>query len=122
MAIGHPVTDSIIAKCSGYGYGGKCVKRQISDSQHKGEAGVQLNYTVEYQIALPGQEKNKTLQKDLITLIFDKDNNYRQDLEPLGFIESEKKVGDKEFPFLNEQYLQQVEGGFDNLKLTSKRG
>ena len=109
MAIGHPVTDSIIMKCSGYGYGGRCVKRQISHSEYKGESGIQLNFTIEYQILLHGKEKNKTLQKDLIVLLFDKDSNYRKDLEPLSLIESEKKIKENDFAFITEQYLLRIE-------------
>lgn len=110
MAIGNHVTDSIIRKCSSHGYGGRCVIRQISSPAHKGEAGVQLNHVIEYQDSLPGHEKNKTIQKEFISLMFDKEGNYRKDLEELGLFESEKKkIKEEEFAFINQGYIGQIE-------------
>lgn len=109
MALGHYVTDTIIKNCTGYGYGGRCVRRQISDSKHKGEAGVQFNYIVEYQISQPGQEKSRMLQKDFHVIMFDSQCNYRQDLEHLGLVDSEKKIHEKDFSFGTKSYLEKVE-------------
>ena len=109
MALGHYVTDTIIKNCTGYGYGGRCVRRQISDSKHKGEAGVQFNYIVEYQISQPGQEKSRMLQKDFHVIMFDSQCNYRQDLEHSGLVDSEKKIDEKDFSFGTKSYLEKVE-------------
>jgi hypothetical protein len=109
FAIGHHITDSIINRCTGYSYGGRCARRIISNSEAKGETGIQFNFTIEYQSPQPGQEKPKTLRKDFITIIFDKDCKYREDLEILGRMESQKKVSETDFSFATESYLEQVE-------------
>ena len=109
MALGHFLTDAIIKLCSGYGYGGRCVRRQISDTSHKGEGGIQFSFTVEYQCVNPGFEKNRTLQKDLQLIMLDTECNYRPDLERLGFVESEKKINERDFVFISEGYLKKAE-------------
>lgn len=109
MALGHYVTDTIMKNCTGYGYGGRCVRRQISDSNHKGEGGVQFNYIVEYQISQPGQEKSRMLQKDFHVIMFDSQCSYRQDLDHLGLVHSEKKIDEKDFSFGTKSYLEKVE-------------
>ncbi len=112
MAIGHPLTDSIIDLCSGYTYGGKCTKRTIMHSEYKGETGIQCNFYVEYQVPVPGQEKNKILQKDLEILVFDLNLKYRSDLKEIVFSESNQKIKEakeEEFSFANKSYLDNVE-------------
>lgn len=109
MAIGHHITDSIISKCSGYGYGGRCVMRQIANSKHKGAAGIQCNYIIEYQAQLPGADKNKTLRKDFQALIFDSECKYRDELRELSLVESDKNITEQDFNFVSEEYLREVE-------------
>jgi len=109
MALGHYITDAIIKVCSGYGYGGKCVKRQITDSPLKGEAGIQLNFTIEYLAPQPGQQKNKTVQKEFQVIIFDAQCKYRKDLEELCLIEGERKINEKDFSFVTKRFLEEVE-------------
>jgi superfamily II DNA/RNA helicase len=91
MAVGHHITDSIINKCSGYGYGGRCVRRQISNATYRGESGIQCNFMIEYQVPQTGLEKNKTLRKQFRTLMFDNNFQYRDELKDLGIVGSHKK-------------------------------
>jgi superfamily II DNA or RNA helicase/HKD family nuclease len=109
MALGHHITDLIFDKCMGYGYTGRCVKRQILDSELTGESGIQINVTIEYQTSLPGDKKNKTLKKDFHTLIFDSKLNYREDLKRVSLIESQKKYNEKDFSFATKEFVKQSE-------------
>lgn len=109
MAIGHPVTDAILSKCSGYHYGGRCVKRQIAAAQYKGQSGLQCNFTVEYQVPVPGEQKNKILRRDLETLVFDNARRYREDLLGLCIIDSHKKFFEEDFSFATQAYLEEIE-------------
>jgi superfamily II DNA or RNA helicase/HKD family nuclease len=108
MAIGHHITNSIIEKCSGYSYAGRCAQRQISNAQHKGEEGIQFNFTIEYQSPQPGQKKNRMLQRNFQIMMFDTHCNYRKDLEKLGLIESQKKISVEDFSFATKPYLEEV--------------
>ena len=109
MAIGHHITDSILKKCSGYGYGGRCSKRQILSNDHKGGAGIQCNYLVEYQAPQPGTEKNRILRKEFYMLMFDQNCEYRDEWKDLAINDSEKKYQDDDFAFGNKVYLEKVE-------------
>jgi len=109
MAIGHHITDSIIDKCSGYGYGGRCSKRHILNTDQKGGTGIQCNYLVEYQAPQPGTEKNRMLRKELHMLMFDQNCEYRDEWKDLAIIDSEKKYRDDDFVYANRVYLEEVE-------------
>jgi ERCC4-related helicase len=109
MGIGHYLTDEIIRKCSGYGYGGRCARRQIQDSKYKGEKGIQANYTIEFQVPQSGEGKNKTLGRHFQTIVFDENFNYRKDLEELGLIQSDKKINEEDFSFANRAHLDRIE-------------
>jgi hypothetical protein len=109
MAIGHHITDSILKKCSGYGYGGRCSKRQILNMDHKGGAGIQCNYFVEYQAPQPGTERNRVLRKELHMLMFDQNCKYRDEWKDLAINDSEKKYREDDFGYANKAYLDQVE-------------
>lgn len=109
MALGHYITDAIIRHCTGYGYGGRCVRRQISAPDHKGEKGIQFNFIIEYHVPQPGEEKNRIIERDFQTLIFDAQCNYRGDLQHLGLVGSDKKIDEKDFSFVTKFYLDQVE-------------
>ena len=109
MAIGHHITNSIINKCTDYGYTGKCVKRQINNSEYKGETGIQINYYIEYQASIPSQDKKITLQKDFQTLTFDTSCTYREDLNKLALAESDKKYNEAYFSFADLNYIENAE-------------
>jgi len=109
MAVGHHITDSIINKCSGYGYGGRCVRRQISNATYRGESGIQCNFMIEYQVPQTGLEKNKTLRKQFRTLMFDNNFQYRDELKDLGIVGSHKKINNDDFVFANREYIERVE-------------
>lgn len=109
MGIGHHVTDAIIRKCSGYGYGGRCVRRQISNSTFKGSAGAQCNYLVEYRVHQSGSERSAPLCKELHMLMFDKQCRLREEWTELGLVRSEKKVNESDFDFVDHKYLKDIE-------------
>ena len=109
MAIGHHLTDTIIDGCSGYSYGGRCAKRQISNSNYRGESGLQCNFIVEYQVPQPGLEKNKMLRKNLQPLMFDRNGKYREEWKELALKESDKKFNEDDFTFATKDYLEQIE-------------
>ena len=108
MAIGHPVTDAILSICSGYQYGGRCVKRQISDAKYKGESGLQCNFTIEYMVPVPDEQKNRILRRDLEIIIFDNERKYREDLREISLIASQKRSSEEDFSFATEAYLKEV--------------
>jgi len=109
MAIGHAVTDSIIHKCAGYDYGGKCVKRQVSSANFKGETGIQFNYTVEYLTTDSASGAKRRVQKDFHALMFDDNCIHREELKEIAFLESQKKFIDDDFLFADKGYLERVE-------------
>lgn len=109
MAIGHHITNSIIDKCTGHGYTGRCVKRQINNPECKGEAGIQINYCIEYQASIPNQDEKITLQKDFQTLTFDTSCTYREDLNKLALAESNKKYNETDFSFADLNYIKNAE-------------
>jgi superfamily II DNA or RNA helicase/HKD family nuclease len=109
MAIGHHITNSIISKCTGHGYTGRCVKRQIDNPENIGEAGIQINYFIEYQGSMPNQDGKITLQKDFQTLTFDIYCNYREDLNKLALVESQKKYNETDFSFASLDYIKNAE-------------
>jgi SNF2 family DNA or RNA helicase len=109
MALGHRVTDAILRKCTGYGFGGRCAKRQISNIEIRGQAGTQCNLTVAYQVLQPGAEKSKILRRDFLVLVFDEKGQYRPEWEKLGLLESDKAVNEEDFEFVSNTYLEKVE-------------
>ena len=109
MAIGHHITNFIIDKCTGHGYTGRCVKRQINNSEYKGEAGIQINYCIEYQASIPNQDEKITLQKDFQTLTFDTSGTYREELNKLALTESQKKYNETDFSFADLNYIKNAE-------------
>jgi hypothetical protein len=109
MAVGHYVTDSIIEKCTGIDYGGRCTMRQLSCSEHKGELGAQFNFKIIYETAIPGQEANQILKRDFLMLFFDDAGNFRSDLARLGFLPSEKTVDALNFDFADNEFIRCVE-------------
>lgn len=109
MAIGHPLTDSIIDLCSGHEYGGKCSKKILTHPAHKGESGVQCNFYIDYQVQISGSEKNKVIHRYFETIVLDQNFTYRPDLKEIVLSDSDKDAGEDEFSFADKNYIDRVE-------------
>lgn len=110
MALGNPIVNSMIKKCSGHGYGGKCVKRVIKAPSNKGASGTQVNCVIEYQVPSPTKGINKIVSNELRVLVFDRDGNYRNDPETIRTTESDRsKIREEDFSFITSEYVAKIE-------------